>query len=290
MVIAEKNLGYDFLKIHPGVSRPAFDSLAATADRLGIRFAGHVPLDVGLSRALDAKYWSIDHLDGFVEALARRPPRTPQEDGFFGLALVDSLDESRLPALVAAARAAGTWMVPTLGFFESVAGDEPVEALAGRPELRYVSRQAVNGWIAQTTQVRGDTAKTRDARHRFIALRRRILKALHDGGVPIALGSDSPQLWNAPGFSLSRELETYVAAGLTPYQALATGTINVARFLGNEAEAGTIAAGKRADMILLAGNPLADIRNVGRREGVVIGGRWLSREEIERRLAVLVVR
>jgi N-acyl-D-amino-acid deacylase len=290
MVIAEQNLGYDFLKIHPGVSRPAFDSLAATADRRGIRFAGHVPLAVGLPRALEAKYWSIDHLDGFVEALARRPPRTPAEDGFFGLALMDSLDESRLPALVAATRAAGTWMVPTMAFFESVAGDEPVETLAQRPELRYVGRSLVTAWVNQTNQVRGDTVTTRDARHRFLALRRRILKALHDGGVPIALGSDSPQLWNAPGFSLSRELATYVAAGLTPYQALATGTINVARFLGNEAEAGTVAAGKRADLILLAGNPLADIRNVARREGVVIGGRWLSGEDIERRLAALVVR
>jgi len=291
MVKAEKALGYDFLKIHPGVPRDAFDSLAATADRLHIRFAGHVPLAVGLRRAIEARFWSVDHLDGFVEAMARSgPPTTSQQDGFFGLPLVALVDETRLPGLVAQAKAAGVWMVPTEGFFESMAGDETVEQLQARPELRWVSNNFLQSWTNGTNQFRNDPANTREVRQRFIALRRKILKVLHDGGVGIVLGSDSPQYWNAPGFSLIRELGSYVAAGLTPYQALATGTSNIARFLGNEAEAGTIAAGKRADLILLDANPLADIANVGRKAGVMIGGRWLSREEIEKRLAALAVR
>jgi len=291
MVKAEQAMGYDFLKFHPGVSREAFDSLAATADLLGIRFAGHVPLGVGLHRALEAKYWSIDHLDGYIEALAKAAPTTPQQDGFFGMALIDSLDEARLPALVAATKAAGTWMVPTMAFFESMAGDETIEALYDRPELRYVARSMALNWITGTRQLRGDDpAATRPVRQRFIALRRKILKSLHDGGVDIALGSDSPQFWNAPGFSLTRELASYVGAGLTPYQALVTGTRNIARFLGNEAEAGTIAVGKRADLILLEANPLQDIGNLARKDGVMIGGRWLPKEEIERRLAELVQR
>jgi imidazolonepropionase-like amidohydrolase len=286
MVLAEKALGYDFLKIHPGVSREAFDSLAAAAGRVGIRFAGHVPLAVGLARAIDARYWSIDHLDGFVEAMAiDGPPTTPEQDGFFGLPLINRLDESRLPGLVAATKAAGVAIVPTERFFESVAGDEPVEQLLARPDVHYVSEAMVRGWTSSTNQIRTDNP--REARQTFIAVRRRILKALHAGGVPILLGSDSPQLWNAPGFSLAGELESYVAAGLTPYQALATGTRNVAVFLGNLDVAGTIQTGRRADLILLDGNPLADIRNVGRRAGVVVAGRWIPRAEIESRLAAL---
>ena len=78
--------------------------------------------------------------------------------------------------------------------------------------------------------------------------------------------------------------------GLTPYQALATGTRNIARFLGDESESGTVAVGKRADLILLGGNPLEDIRNIVNKDGVMIGGRWLPKEEIERRLAELAVR
>src|SRR3990172_8515435 len=101
-----------------------------------------------------------------------RSPTTSQEDGFFGMALLDSLEESRLPALIAATRAAGTWMVPTMGFFESMAGDETIEALSDRPELRYVSRSMALNWINGTRQLRGggdDTAAPRPARPPFLA-------------------------------------------------------------------------------------------------------------------------
>jgi N-acyl-D-amino-acid deacylase len=288
MVTAEKALGYDFLKIHPGVSRAAFDSMAATADRLGIRFAGHVPFDVGLRRALAARYWSIDHIDGFVEAMLKDGASlTPAQGGFFGIGLMNELDESRLPALIAETKARGVWIVPTERFLEAMAGEEPVEQLATQPDMRHIPASQVQQWTTATTNLRNAPGMTVEMRRRFIALRRGLLKALHDAGVGILLGSDAPQLWNAPGFSVTHELGTYVAAGLTPYQALATGTRNVAVFLGNEAEAGTIAAGKRADLVLLDGNPLTDISSVGRRAGVVVGGRWLPRAEIESRLAAL---
>jgi imidazolonepropionase-like amidohydrolase len=160
-----------------------------------------------------------------------------------------------------------------------------VETLAARPDMRHVSAQMVTGWTNATNNLRNAPGMTPEKRQKFIALRRRILKGLHDAGVPILLGSDAPQLWNAPGFSATRELGTYVAAGLTPWQALATGTRNVAAHLGNSAEAGTIATGKRADLILLDANPLTDIGNVARRAGVMVGGRWIARAEIEERLA-----
>jgi len=146
------------------------------------------------------------------------------------------------------------------------------------------------GWLEGTKRIREDTTLTPERRGAFIALRRKLIRSLHAGGVGIALGSDSPQYWNAPGFSLTRELGTYVAAGLTPYQALVTGTRNIARFLGNEAEAGTIAVGKRADLILLDANPLSDIKNLAKKSGVLIGGKWIPKEEIDRQLATLIVR
>jgi imidazolonepropionase-like amidohydrolase len=91
-------------------------------------------------------------------------------------------------------------------------------------------------------------------------------------------------VWNVPGASVHQELEAVVRAGLTPYQALETGTLNFARFFGVDDRAGTIAAGKQADLVLLDGNPLADIRNTSRQAGVMIRGRWIPREEIVARL------
>ncbi len=288
MVIAEQALGYDLLKIHPGVSRAAFDSMAATADRLGIRFAGHIPLDVGLRRALAARYATIDHIDGYLEAMLKEGATlTTAQGGFFGVSLMNELDASKLPALVAETRARGVWIVPTEYFLEAMAGEMPVEQLAGHPDMRWVPAGQVQQWTTATNNMRNAPGMTLDMRRRFIDLRRRTLKALHDAGVGIALGSDAPQLWNAPGFSVTRELGTYVAAGLTPYQALSTGTRNIAVFLGNEAEAGTVEVGKRADLVLLDGNPLTDIANVGRKAGVMVAGRWLPKAEIESRLAAL---
>jgi imidazolonepropionase-like amidohydrolase len=91
-------------------------------------------------------------------------------------------------------------------------------------------------------------------------------------------------MWNVPGFSTHRELESLVASGLTPYQARETGTRNNAAFFGTLKDTGTLEPGKRADLILLDADPLADIRNTTRRAGVMVRGRWLPQAEIERRL------
>ena len=271
--------GYDFLKIHPGVRRAVFDTLAATAKRLGMRFAGHVPADVGLARALEAGYWSIDHLDGYAEALA--PGRTTAA-GFFGLSLVRSLDDARIDSLAAETRAAGVWNVPTEVLIENiVAGEEP-DVMARWPEMRYVPPRTVEGWIDRTSRQRDAVAL--EARWRFVSIRHRLIKALYDAGAGIVLGSDAPQVWNVPGFSAHRELARMVDAGLTPYQALEIATSNVARFLGAQDVSGTIAEGKRADLVLLDANPLDEITATSRQAGVMLRGRWLSRAEIEERL------
>ena len=278
-VAEQKKAGYDLLKIHPGVPRTAFDALAAAADRAGIRFAGHVPAGVGLHRALEAKYSTIDHLDGYVEALAR-PGAPPSQN--FGVNLVPHVDESRIAALVGETKAAGTWNVPTQILLENWYGETDVEMMRNWPEIRYANPADVMQWVA--TKRNNTEAVPADQRRRFIALRRRLIKALHDGGAGLLLGSDAPQVWNVPGFSIHRELATYVAAGLTPYQALRTGTRNVAVHMGTLAQAGTIEAGRRADLVLLQANPLQDITNSSKIAGVLIGGRWLPRTEIQKRL------
>ena len=278
-VIAQKQAGYDLLKIHPGVPRDAFDALASKADELKIPFAGHVPADVGLARALEAKYRSIDHLDGYVEALVPNPAGSQT----FGVNLVSQVDETKIAALVKATKAAGTWQVPTEILLVNWLNDDDPKAMAQWPEMQYVPAETVAKWVAQKE---GFAAKFPAAdRQKLLALRRRLIKALHDGGVPFALGSDAPQTWNVPGFSVHRELKVIVAAGLTPYQALRSGTANVATYFGTEATTGTIAAGKRADLLLLDANPLQDVANSSRIAGVMVNGRWLSKADIEKRLA-----
>jgi hypothetical protein len=288
IVTDQKAAGYDFLKIHPGLKREVFDTLAATAQRVGIRFAGHVPLQVGLARALDTRYATIDHLDGYVEAMVRDgSPVTPMQSEFFGLNLGEYLDESRLPALVEATRKAGVWNVPTQMLIENLVLPVSADALARRPEMRYVSAKNLSDWAEWKNSLLKETGSSEESARRIIEVRRKLIAALHAGRAGLLLGSDAPQVYNVPGFSIHRELEALVTAGLTPYQALETGTRNVAVFFGVLAKTGTVEVGKQADLVLLDGNPLVDVRNTTRRAGVMLRGRWYPRSEIDPRLAMI---
>jgi imidazolonepropionase-like amidohydrolase len=284
--VEQKNAGYDLLKIHPGVSREAFDTLAATAKRVGIPFAGHVPEDVGIARAIAARYATIEHLDGYIEGMLREgSPITAEQSAFFGINLGEHLDAAKLSALVEATKRAGIWNVPTQVLMENLFLAGSSRELARRPEMRYVAPENLAQWAETKDGMLAETSSTPESARRTIEMRRRLIKALHAAGAGLLLGSDAPQIYNVPGFSTHRELESLVAAGLTPYQALETGTRNIAIYLGTQKETGTIEQGKRADLVLLDADPLADVRNTTRRSGVMVRGRWLPQAEIERRLA-----
>ncbi len=282
--------GYDFLKIHPGISRGVFDTIAATAKQAGIRFAGHVPLDVGIEHAIELGYWTVDHFDGFIEGLVPEArPFTAEEDGFFGLGVVMRAEEGRIPMLAAKAKAAGVWVVPTETLMRHVVGNYTAEAMSAWPEMRYWSKAGLAGWVEQTKAFRRDNVPA-EAKVRYLDLRKKLFRGFREAGVGFLLGSDAPQIWNVPGFSVRRELAYMVDAGLTPYQALESGTRNVALFFGTIDKTGTVAVGKRADLVLLDANPLTDIKAVGHQSGVMLGGRWLSATEIAKRLEGLAAR
>ncbi len=284
--IHQRNAGYDFIKIHPGLRRDVYDALARTADSVRIPWAGHVPLDVGLERALQVRQRTIDHLDGYIEALI--PPGAPvgaSQSQFFGVNIVQHADESRIPQLVRATRDAGVAIVPTYSLFMDFLSTEDPAAMMERPELRYMPAQTVQQWRTALENFRGSPNYSTENGRRFLELHRRLLRELHQAGVPLLLGSDAPQIFNVPGFAIHQEMRGLRDAGLSNFDILRTGTVNIARFFGEQNDAGTVAQGRRADLILLNGNPLADLENVRRLDGVMIGGRWLPRAEIDRRLA-----
>lgn len=267
LVEEQQAAGFDHLKIHEGLSRETYDTIVATAKRLGIRFAGHVPDAVGVYHALESGQASIDHLDNYVETVGGP----------------DSADEGRIARIVAATCAAHVWTVPTLALWETFMGSDDSARLAAREELRYVPQAWRATWAQQLSQMRKN-ALPADKRLTTLALRRRILKALQTAGCPIALGTDSPQIYSVPGFSIHREMSSMAAAGLSPQQILSEGTRQVARYFGAEQEFGSVATGQRADLLLLNANPLSDLANVARRAGVMVNGRWLPETEIRARL------
>lgn len=282
MVRRQHDAGYDFLKIHPGLSRAEFEAIASTADELGIRFAGHVPEDVGVPAALEAGIATIDHLDGYMQLLL--PPDVDPSGGlggFFGLFLASAAREERIAEVAAASAEAGVWNVPTEALFEHVTSPAAPDELAEWPEMHYMPADTVERWKRAKREVQGDPNYDTRLARRAIELRRQLIRALHEAGAELLLGSDSPQIFNVPGFAVHRELEYLVAAGLTPYEALRTGTVNPARFFGQEGVFGTVERGAEADLVLLDDSPLADIRNTRRIHGVMLRGRWLNRQELD---------
>ena len=279
-VIAQKIAGYDFLAVGSGLTRAEFLALAAEAGNQGIPFSGEVPPEVGLASALDAGIASIEHLDAYLGALA--PESSSRSDeGVLAMARTASAGESAIAELVAATVAAGAWNVPAQALFEHTVNAESPERIADWPEMRYVSPATSEEWIGFKTELLADPGFDRPVADRAIELRRQLVAALQEAGAGLLLGSDSPQRFNVPGFALHRELELLVAAGLSPFQALQTGTVNPARFFADADERGTIAVGQQADLVLLDDNPLADISNTARVHGTLVRGRWLARAELD---------
>lgn len=283
----QKAAGYDLIKIHPGVPLDAFNALAKTAREVGIPFAGHVPAAVGVHRAIEAGYRSIDHLDGYAEAALRDGATIGAGgSGFFGTAIAQSLDDGKIPALVQKTKAAGVWLVPTETLMLNFLSSEPLEALMKRPELAYITTEMRQQWENGLRGFRsGQQNPTPQDRARLMAFRARLLRQMQDADVGILLGADSPQILNVPGIATHQELAAVVKAGLTPYEALASGTRNVAVYFGTAKEEGTVATGMRANLLVLDANPLQDINRTLDRAGVVHNGTWHDRAALDAMLA-----
>jgi imidazolonepropionase-like amidohydrolase len=278
--------GFDLLKVHENLSPDVYDAIATTAKEIGIPFGGHVTDTVGLFHALSAGQTTIDHLDNYVEALVPEGQAPSDAPGLLGAEqLLSRIDESRLPQLVRATLDADASVVPTMVLWESgIYATRPSgELLQERTEVRYMPKDMVQRWV-QSVDERVSSSDPEMLR-RLADLRRRILTALHEGGVRILLGTDSPQIFSVPGFSIHREMRFYVDCGMSPYEVLSSGTRVVGDYFGENF--GTVTVGESADLVLVDGNPLEDVGNVSRISGVMARGRYLSREEIEKRLEAM---
>ena len=277
--------GYDLIKTHEGMSLDVFDALAETASEVQIPFGGHVSDYVGLRHALASGQVSIDHLDNYVEALAPSDDRVDEDRGLRGVgALLESVDESRIPELVRATVEAGAWVVPTMVLWETAFFNErgSADVLSDRPEVRYMPPEMVDRW-REAVDSRLESTEI-GINRRIALLRRNILTALHEGGANIALGTDSPQIFSVPGFAMYHEMALYTEVGMTPYEVLEIGTRRPAEYFDATDEFGTVAVGRRADLLLLSANPADDISHIRNRVGVMVNGRWIPSDEIERRL------
>ena len=291
LVRAHVEAGYDLQKIHPGVSRETWDHMVAIAQPMGFTYGGHVPADVGLVHAIETGMSTVDHLDGYIQAVASDDVQAQVSAGPISLGgLARGFDEAKLDEIIRMTIEHDVYVVPTQYLWRNLYGATDADEFLQQPEMRYVSTATRDGWRSRAGAGRGPPEEVA----LYLDLRDRILKALADAGAGILMGTDSPQLFNVPGFALHRELQVMADAGMSNYEILKSGTVTVGEYvashLGLDGSFGTVAPGQRADLVLLGSNPLDDLANLFDRAGVMVRGRWLSGEEIDAGLAALAAK
>ena len=160
--------GYDLLKIHPGLSPEEYSAIADEARSLGMDFAGHVPAAVGAWRVIGAGQTSVDHLDGFAEALASPEAVQQVPASFFNYLVAPHARQSQIPILLSALKAKKVWVVPTESLMHQFSGTRPLEELKNNPNLQYVSPATRRSWQGTLTQVFSDPNYSLSAAQSFL--------------------------------------------------------------------------------------------------------------------------
>lgn len=284
IIQSHRAAGYDFIKVYGDIQPDLYAQLMQRAAEEKIPVVGHVPVGVGLEGAIRAGQQTFEHVeDLFQTHFARRT------------------DPGEIPALIALLQGSGSCVVPTLVVFSKVVEHfeqfPHLSGLMAEPSLRYVGPETRRMWHPENNSyVRRGRAEADQMPRIAAAVRQqyefmqRVVAALHLAGVPLLAGSDANIPHTIPGFSLLEELEILVnEAGFTAADALRSATLTPARCMGRTDELGAVAPGRRADLVLLEADPLADIRNLRRRAGVMASGRWYSEQELRERLEALAV-
>jgi tetratricopeptide (TPR) repeat protein len=293
------------------MSRETYARLVATGREIGMRIVGHAPRNLPFSVVVEARQHSIDHMEEIVYTEAAfgelvgpyvdlqfgrkrfaEHPELVREVPDFRPALAEEVAE-----LAKRVREAGLHVTPTLIAFSTIQKtvDEDIHALQELPVLRYVPPTLRQDWVPERARFRLGSWKPYLAfmasyLERNVELQREMARAFHAAGVPLMTGTDAPFDFTVPGFSLHDELAELVACGLTPLEALRSATSVPAGFLGITGEAGAIAPGMVADLLLVEGDPLQDIAAARRVAGTFVRGRWLAAEDLRARLDAIAAR
>lgn len=294
-----KKEGVDFIKVQSRLQPEAYYAVARESKKQEIRFIGHVPDSITATAASEAGQSSVEHLTGVLLDCSTRegelrqqqlmpPPKHETKaqanarDRQWTKDLLDSYSEERADKLVQTFLTNQTWQVPTFPVLVHIGFLTPETDLKNDPKMKYIPKKTQEVWQQGRNEQIDHRSKQEFAlRGEAIQHLLQIVGKMNAAGLPIMAGTDSTAPNVIPGFSLHEDLGYLVQAGLTPLQALQAATTRPAEFLHRTAEQGTIAVGKRADLLLLDANPLEDIHNTQKIRAVILNGRLLDRRDLD---------
>jgi hypothetical protein len=251
--------GVDFIKVTQSLDRDTYFAVADEARKIGLPLAGHLPVNdsgdgfkVSGVEASNAGQKCLEHMHGIPLSFQKNDPEL-------------------FPTLLRN----GTWVDPTLTTYWARAHVHEL-ALQSDPRLRHIAPSFKQWWDSQIPGFSSDDSMS----IKNFGWRMSGVKTLYQAGVPLLAGTDLGFAYIYPG-DLAKELELFVQAGLPALDALRTATINPARYLNMEKDLGSVETGKTADLVLLDGNPIEDIRSVRLVRAVVANGRFFDRAELD---------
>jgi len=275
--------GYHQIKAFSLLSPEHLQALGRAAAAAGVRLVANCPNAMTFEEAVEAGVTCFEQLHNIARGhLLEDAPQPPFWDRFDPVPGT-RLDFGAIRRLARFLAERQTWNVPTLVFHQR-GSQSPAEAKAD-PALKYVPPSSIKDW--ESTLIRWARRASLGVDEWRAAARERaqafshVVAIFHEEGVPLLTGTDSLNPWNVPGASLHQELVNFVSAGMSPFAALRCATTEAARFLGESDRWGSVAVGKRADLVVTRGNPLRDLGAFRDIEAVCVNGYYLSRGDLE---------
>ena len=306
----QKAQGFDFIKIYSYVTRQEFQEILAAAKEVGIYTAGHIPFLVGLDGVLSEGMDEIAHIEELdFETLDLKPDMKLSRIEMFRSIIdqavsqyrndldldIEALEENHrktIKEVVSKLKAADIPICTTLTVAEGIERKltDP-QTFMVRPENKYMPDAYL-----KVFRLGQEKHQVLFSGYETLApfkynMERILAKELRRAGIILLLGTDSGTggMGIVPGFSIHDELRILTEVGFTPYEAIRTGTVNAARVvekMTGHGEFGTIEVGKRADLILVKGDPLKDVANIKEPLGVMASGRWYPERELKEMIAI----
>jgi imidazolonepropionase-like amidohydrolase len=263
--------GYDLIKVYSQLKLETFLAIVDEAQKQRLRVIGHLPgRGTGITEKLFVPgFGMVAHAEEF--AMQTSPP-----------------DLTRIPGYVALAKKNGTWLATTLTLDTRIVEQmSDMAALRRRPEIAYLPTELQGMVVHANPYAQNASPGAIEFIKQVVAFNRALVREFAAQGVPLVVATDALNPGVVPGFSVHDELAELVQAGLEPRTVLESATRLPAEWLGVAEDRGTVAVGKRANLVLLEADPLQDIANSRRIAAVIVNGRYLPRAELDVRMEQL---
>ena len=291
------SLGVDLLKAYEMLTEEQFMQISQLAKEKQLPVTGHVPLSMDVISVSNAGLGGIEHLRNIEMSCAsnweellieRRLLLEAGKDSLGGvlrssihaaqrIEAIKNYDEEVAAKVIAALRANNTYQIPTISLISGLANRHFADP-GWIQSFQYLPDSIANTWTEGANRFAQSPTIERFTLHDEWSMM--MIKKMYESDVPFMAGTDTPILFATPGLSLHKELSLLVEAGFSPIDALKTATTNPAAYFGMEDELGQVKEGMMADLVLLSANPLDDINNTTKINGVIKDGNYMDRDEL----------